>query len=69
MKDWIKTSEELPEAYVPVLVARVYERGKPLRVEQGQRQDGGWWHVYGTNIKEKNVIYWMPMPEPPEVPE
>ena len=26
-----------------------------------------WWHVYGTNVKSKNVLFWMPMPEPPEV--
>lgn len=66
MKDWIKTSEKLPEPFVPVIVARIYKKGKPLKVEQGKLGIGDWWHVYGTNIKSKNVLFWMPMSEPPE---
>ena len=61
---WIPTEYELPKPHTPVLVARVYEAGRPLKVEQGMLTEGGWWKVYGTNVRR--VGYWMPMPEPPE---
>ncbi len=61
---WIPVSERLPEYGQPVLVARVYDPGQPLRVEQGKRDVNGWWKVYGANVKR--VLYWMPIPEPPE---
>ena len=64
MNDWINTNEKLPEKFVPVIVARVYEKGKPLRVEQGMLTINGWWKVYGTNVKR--VSFWMPFPEPPK---
>lgn len=62
---WISTKQILPEKNVPVLIARVYEKGKPLKVEQAWLTSAGWWKVFGTNCK-KGVLYWMPMPEPPE---
>lgn len=64
MNEWISTKDRLPEKYVPVILARPYEVGKPLKVEQGMLTNGGWWKVYGTNVKR--VSYWMPLPEPPE---
>ena len=62
--EWISTKERLPEPYTPVIVARVYEKDKPLKIEQGMLTVNGWWKVYGTNVKR--VLYWMPLPEPPE---
>lgn len=47
-----------------VIIARPYEQGQPLRVEQASYSVSGWWRVYGTNVKR--VKYWMPMPEPPK---
>jgi len=64
MNGWISTKERMPEHLKPVIVARIYEKGAPMKVEQGYLQPGGWWKVYGTNVKR--VSYWMPMPEPPE---
>lgn len=61
---WIRPEDRLPEPRVHVLVARPYEAGQPLRVEQGSYSTNGWWRVYGTNVKR--VKYWRPMPEPPK---
>ena len=65
---WIPVSEQIPKPYESIILARVYEPGKPLKIEAGMLQTGGWWKVYGTNVK-KGVLYWMPMPEAPEVPD
>ena len=63
MGEWIDVNDRIPEVGVPVLVAR---RGinNRLRVEQGQKEPGDWWKVYGTLVKQ--VLYWMPMPAPPK---
>ncbi len=66
MPGWISVNDELPKPFVPVIVARVYEPGGPLRVEQGHKDVLDWWKVYGTRTKQ--VLYWMPFPDPPEVP-
>ena len=66
MPGWICTEDRLPEIGKAVIIARVYEAGKPLKVEQAILQPRGWWKVFGTNLKK--VPYWMPLPEPPEVP-
>ena len=66
--EWIAPSERMPKAGERVIIARVYEPGKPLRVEQAvytAQQD--WWKVFGANVKTKGVVGWMHMPEPPEV--
>ena len=67
MSEWIRVEEKLPEPGVRVLIARPYEQGQPLRVEQASYSVSGWWRVYGTNVKR--VKYWMPMPEPPQEAE
>ena len=55
---WIPVTERLPERYAAVIVCR--EGGK---VEQGYRDIGDWWKVYGTRTKK--ITHWMPLPEPP----
>lgn len=65
MSEWISTKDRLPKPYESVIVARVYKVGEPMRVEAGKLTDGGWWKVFGTNVKR--IAYWMPMPEPPEL--
>lgn len=62
---WIPTSEQLPKPYEDIILARVYEPGKPLRIEAGMLKEGGWWKVFGTNVR-RGVLYWMPMPAAPE---
>lgn len=65
--EWISPADRLPPAGVRVIIARVYEPGKPLRVEQAvytAQQD--WWKVFGANVKTKGVVGWMKLPEPPE---
>ena len=61
---WIPATEQIPKPYERVIVAREYEPGKPLKVEQGMLTEGGWWKVYGTNVKR--ISYWMQLPEAPE---
>lgn len=56
---WISVKDKLPEKFEPVIVCR--EDGK---VEQGYKDVGDWWKVYGT--RTKRVTHWMPLPEPPE---
>ena len=60
---WISAKDRVPPVGVPVIVARRGLSGK-LRVEQGQKELGDWWKVYGTLVKQ--VLYWQPMPNPPE---
>ena len=62
---WIPAAEQIPKPYERVIVAREYEPGQPLKVEQGMLTEGGWWKVYGTNVR-RGVLFWMPMPEAPE---
>ena len=56
---WISVKDRLPERFNRVLVCR--ENGK---VEQGFRDVGDWWKIYGT--RTKHITHWMPLPEPPE---
>lgn len=63
--NWISVKDKLPEAFAPVIVARPYEKDKPLKVEQGYYHGNGWWKVYGCNVKR--ISFWMPMPEPPKI--
>lgn len=60
---WIPVTEQLPDRFQPVLVCREKESGK-LIVEQGYKDLGDWWKVYGTRIKR--IECWMPMPQSPK---
>lgn len=37
-----------------------------MTVDTGMLTSNGSWKVYGQYISPKSVLYWMPMPEPPE---
>jgi hypothetical protein len=60
---WISVKDRLPEKFKPVIVCREDGKGQPI-VEQGYKDIGDWWKVYGT--RTKHVTHWMPMPEPPK---
>ncbi len=60
---WTSTKERLPEAFRPVIVCREKSKGEYV-VEQGHKDVGDWWKVYGT--RTKHVTHWMPLPEPPK---
>lgn len=60
MAEWISAEDRLPEYGIKVIVCR-----KNGTVEQGYKDVGDWWRVYGT--RTKSVTHWMPMPEPPEL--
>ena len=62
---WIPVDEQIPKPYEGVIVAREKEKGRPLKVEAGMMKPDGSWKVYGTNTK--GVLYWMPLPEAPEL--
>lgn len=55
---WISVEDRLPERFNRVLVYR-----KGGKVEQGFRDVGDWWKIYGT--RTKHITHWMPLPEPP----
>ena len=59
---WISVKDRLPERFEPVLVCR--EKNGAPHVEQGFKDVGDWWKVYGT--RTKYVTHWMPLPAPPE---
>ena len=60
---WIPVTERIPEHFSPVIVCREKGKGEYV-VEQGFKDVGDWWKVYGT--RTKNVTHWMPLPEPPK---
>lgn len=55
---WISVKEKLPEGGKRVIVAR-----KNGKVEQGYKDVGDWWCVYGTRVK--TITHWMPLPSSP----
>ena len=59
---WISVKDKLPPYGQPVIVCRPYSKDQ-LKVEQGCRDLGDWWKVYGT--RTKRVTHWMPLPQPP----
>lgn len=63
MSEWISVKDNLPKRFHPVIICREKNRGEYI-VEQGTRDVGDWWKVYGTRTKK--VLFWMPMPEPPK---
>lgn len=62
MPEWISVKDRLPEPFKPVIVCRLCKKG--CVVEQGEKDIGDWWKVYGTRTKA--VTHWMPLPEPPK---
>lgn len=56
---WISATERLPGQFERVIVCR--DDGK---VEQGYKDVGDWWKVYGT--RTKRVTHWMPLPAAPD---
>ena len=60
---WISVQDKLPPLGQPVIVYREYAWGE-AKVEQGCRDLGGWWRVYGT--RTKRITHWMPLPQPPK---
>ena len=63
---WRSAKECPPPAGIPVLIARRKNVIEPLRVEQGVRLPTGCWKTFGHKFQPENVLYWMPLPEPPE---
>ena len=59
----ISVQDKLPPLGQPVIVYREYAWGE-AKVEQGCRDLGGWWRVYGT--RTKRITHWMPLPQPPK---
>lgn len=63
MSEWISVKDRLPDRFQPVIICRDGPKGTTI-VEEGFRDVGDWWKVYGTRVKK--VTHWMPMPEPPQ---
>ena len=62
MDSWIPVTDRLPEPFKRVIVARPGD--DETIVEQGYKDVGLWWKVYGT--RTKYVTHWMDFPEPPK---
>lgn len=65
---WISVKERLPEPNVSVLLA-VYDRdhGYTYRTVAWLNTSGDWdSNDDGFNQGDEDVLYWMPLPEPPE---
>lgn len=62
-EQWISVDARMPEGFRPVIVCREKVKGEYV-VEQGYKDVGDWWKVYGTRTKK--VTHWMPLPDPPE---
>lgn len=66
---WIPVEERLPESCVDVLCWYEYYHWTPEKVlpEYGI---GYWWNGMWcgevANGRERRVLYWMPLPEPPK---
>lgn len=60
---WISVEERLPKAFEPVIVCREGKESGSHVVEQGCKDVGDWWKVYGT--RTKRVTHWMPLPKQP----
>lgn len=58
---WRDPVNDPPKNFVPVIVCREKSKGEYI-VEQGLKDVGDWWKVYGTRIKAKSVIGWQPFP-------
>lgn len=63
MTEWIRVEDKLPPYGESVIIARPVP-GREWKIEQGRRDSGGWWKVYGSLVKR--VAYWMPLPAAPE---
>lgn len=61
---WISVKDQLPKQFRPVIVCRPGRSEGEIIVEQGLKDVGDWWKVYGT--RTKCVAFWTPLPEPPE---
>ena len=63
MNEWISVKDRLPEKYTEVLVYRRDLRGYECEIDFGQLCSDGTW-LYDDIY---DVLYWMPLPDPPEV--
>jgi hypothetical protein len=60
---WISVKDRMPENFQPVIVCCEDGKGQPI-VEQGYKDIGDWWNIYGT--RTKYVTHWMPLPKAPQ---
>lgn len=52
---WISVEDRKPEAFAPVIICRNGVPGKHI-VEQGHKDVGDWWRVYGTRTKTRHPL-------------
>lgn len=60
---WRDPVNDPPKGFAPVIVCREKAKGEYV-VEQGHKDIGDWWKVYGTRIKAKSVVGWQEFPAP-----
>ncbi len=62
MMDWISVKDRLPENGI----------GRPVVISDGKSyslavfSEGFWYAGRGTTFSEREIKYWMPLPEPPK---
>lgn len=68
MAEWISVKDRLPENYIPVLCWYEYYHWSENNVLPeygiGYCIDGKWGGEVSIGLSA-NVLYWMPLPEPP----
>lgn len=66
--DWIKTKDKKPELNTPVLVwCKLYGRFIATYEDIGAGKNWGNWRDSNGNLGILPPIYWMPLPEPPNI--
>lgn len=61
MGKWIKCSERMPDDFEDVLVS------DGVDVEVKWLDENYCWDSFTANIRSCDVVYWMPLPQPPEL--
>lgn len=61
---WIPCSERLPVLYVPVMILTDY--GSYAIAHVTENDDEYLWFGDGGHYSKDYVLFWMPLPEPPE---
>lgn len=61
---WIPCSERLPVLYVPVMI--LTDDGSYAIAHGTENEDEYFWFGDGGHYSKDYVLFWMPLPEPPE---
>lgn len=64
VQKWIPCSERLPVLYVPVMI--LTDDGSYAIAHVTENEDEYLWFGDGGHYSKDYVLFWMPLPDPPE---